>query len=78
MNRAQFMVHMADTNKITLHQQNLVQILIPNSIKIHQNQSIFKLQTDWHDIHQGHAWRTSYRENVKSIAPWRHARFHEA
>jgi len=42
-NRAEFMVHMADTNKITLHQQNLVQILIPNSIKIHQNQTADRL-----------------------------------
>lgn len=38
-------VHVADTNKIILHQQNLVQILIPNSIKIHQNPSILKLKT---------------------------------
>jgi len=36
MNKAGFTVHMADTNKITLHQQSLVQILIPNSIKIHK------------------------------------------
>jgi len=46
-NKAGFTVHMADTNKITLHQQNLVQILIPNSIKIHKkNPSIIKPKTD--------------------------------
>jgi hypothetical protein len=46
MNKEGFTVHVADANKITLHQQNLAQILIPNSIKIHQNPSILKLKTD--------------------------------
>jgi hypothetical protein len=46
MNKAGFTAHMADTNKITLHQQNLVQILIQNSIKIHQNRSVLKPKTD--------------------------------
>jgi hypothetical protein len=35
MNKVGFTVYVAGMNKITFHQQNLVQILTPNSINIH-------------------------------------------